>query len=338
MVLNLPSASDIDFKTISDSEIESYLEKYNFVKQATLEDILLNLKIKSKVTITSLSDFRGQLERGTENARPHWQLYLSTVKQTVAKELVTSLSTVLYSVDLDFSIQVTTIRDVESTIEYVTKEDRLTFPKNSPWSPGTPSMIETNFRKELSEDPVLQDIFNSNARIYQQYLLNIINGNPNDRLIYWGMDFAGKTGKSKFTRAWEKAGKSISASIDHPRPFVKDIILNAQNYFARYGVDPQTVIIDLSRQVPKEYLSGFYGVLESLKNGKLTSMFQSMSKYEWKHPPHVIVFANMPPQSNALSANRMVLLEILNEDYDYAIRHATCETKLLSRTSKHVAY
>ena len=34
----------------------------------------------------------------------------------------------------------------------------------------------------------------------------------------------------------------------------------------------------------------------------------------------------------------MVLLEILNEDYDYAIRHATCETKLLSRTSKHVAY
>lgn len=81
VVLNLiPPASDIDFKTISDSEIESYLEKYNFVKQATLEDILLNLKIKSKVTITSLSDFRGQLERGTENARPHWQLYLSTVK------------------------------------------------------------------------------------------------------------------------------------------------------------------------------------------------------------------------------------------------------------------
>lgn len=67
-------------------------------------------------------------------------------------------------------------------------------------------------------------------------------------------------------------------------------------------------------------------------------MFQSRSLYTWKHPPHVIVFANQPSQSNALSADRLVLLEILNEDYDYAIRHAKCEVKVIQRTKKFVSF
>lgn len=62
-VLNIPVGSDIDFKTILDYEIESYFEKYNFVKQEELETIVLNLKFKSKTTPSVLSDFRGQLER-----------------------------------------------------------------------------------------------------------------------------------------------------------------------------------------------------------------------------------------------------------------------------------
>lgn len=137
----------------------------------------------------------------------------------------------------------------------------------------------------------------------------------------------------------EKASIAISAPIDHPRPFAKNIILEAENYRDLHGKDPQTVIIDLSRQVPKEYFSGFYGVLESLKNSKLTSLFQSNSSFDWKkHPPHVIVFANQPPQSTALSADRMVLLEILNEDYDYAIQHAKCATEIIKRTKKFVSY
>jgi hypothetical protein len=337
-VLNIPVGSEIDFKTISDSEIESHFEKYNFVKQVDLETILLNLKIKSKATLAILSDFRGQLERGTSEGRPHWQLYLCTSKQTVKTEVLKALSMALYSVENHSSIQVTVVQDVESSIEYVTKEERLDLSEDSPWSPGIISMTAAKFRQELIEDPILGKILKGMARKYQRYLLNIINGKPNDRLIYWVMDFAGKTGKSKFTRSLEKASIAITASIDHPRPFAKNIILNAQNYYAKHDKDPQAVIIDLSRQVPQEYLSGFYGVLESLKNGKLTSMFQSMSEYSWKHPPHVIVFANQPPQSNALSADRLVLLEILNEDYDYAIRHAKCSTTIIKRTNKFVSY
>lgn len=101
----------------------------------------------------------------------------------------------LYSVENHKSIQVTVIRDIESSIEYVTKEERLDLSKDSPWSPGIVTMTAAKFRQEMAEDPVLKDILTGMARRYQKYLLNIINGKPNDRLIYWVMDFAGKTGK-----------------------------------------------------------------------------------------------------------------------------------------------
>lgn len=338
VVLNIPVGSDIDFKEIPDEEIESYFYQYNFVKQEELETVLLDLKIIAKGTIAVLTDFRGQLERGTSERRPHWQLYVCTSRQTVKTEVLKALSMALYSVQDHKSIQVQAIRDVEATIDYVTKEGRLNMPTDSPWSPGLIAMTSAKFRRELAEDPVQRDILTGMARKYQKYLLDIMKGKPNDRLIYWVMDFAGKTGKSKFTRTMEKASLAITASIDHPRPFAKEIILNAQDYYAKHGRDPETVIIDLSRQVPTEYLSGFYGVLESLKNGKLTSMFQQCSKYEWKHPPHVIIFANQPPLSTALSGDRMVLLEIMGEDYDFAIRHSKCSVQIVKRLKRNVSY
>lgn len=284
VVLNLPVGSEIDFKNIPDEEIESYLEEYNFINQEDLETVLLDLRIKAKNTVTTLTDFRGQLERGTDNKRPHWQMYICTARQTVKLEVVKALSKAIYGVENHKSIQAVNIKDVEATIDYVTKDERLILQSDSKWHPGVISMTNAKFKKELAEDPVQREILTGMARKYQKYLLDIMKGKPNDRLIYWVMDFAGKTGKSKFTRTMEKASLAITASIDHPRPFAKEIILSAQDYFAKNGKDPETIIIDLSRQVPIEYFSGFYSVLEKIKNGKLSSMFQQWSKYEWRYP------------------------------------------------------
>ena len=55
-------------------------------------------------------------------------------------------------------------------------------------------------------------------------------------------------------------------------------------------------------------------------------------------PPHIIIFANQPPLSSALSSDRMVLLEILGEDYEYAIRHAKCTVQIAKRLKNHVSY
>jgi hypothetical protein len=78
--------------------------------------------------------------------------------------------------------------------------------------------------------------------------------------------------------------------------------------------------------------------LEELKNASISSTFQGCSKYEWDQPPHVMVFANMPFLLNSLSGDRFVILEILNEDYDYAIRRAICQPKILRYNSTHVEF
>lgn len=54
--------------------------------------------------------------------------------------------------------------------------------------------------------------------------------------------------------------------------------------------------------------------------------------------PHVLVFANMPPTSNALSADRVILLEILNKSFNYIIRRVKCSTIIDSYNGKFVKY
>jgi len=169
-------------------------------------------------------------------------------------------------------------------------------------------------------------------------VFDVLASPPNNRQIYWVMDFNGNTGKSQFVRAVEKKGLTISADIDNPRAFAKQIIIEATEYFQKYGKHPPAIIIDLSRQVPEAYLNGFYGVLESLKNSRVRSMFGVSSKYERTKPPHVIVFVNMPLIQNSLSADRILLLEILPQQYEYKIRYASCLAVLDDYNGKFVKY
>lgn len=337
MVINLYCEDEtIDWKEVDDEDIEEYFKKYNFVKQKDLENYIIEAEILSKKRTTTFLNFKGQLERGKKEERPHWQVYLLTTYQTSPKHIVEYFSERIFSEKVNKSIQVIAVVDEEASISYVEKEGGLFFPFGD-WSPGRFSKESVEFRKSLEEDEVMREIF-KNPRIYQDYLLKIIKSPSDDRLIYWVMDFAGYTGKSKFTSCLEKAGLIISADIDNSRALSKEIIVEAQQYQSIYRCDPPALIIDLSRQVPASYLDGFYGVLEKLKNGTVRSMFQGYSKYVWKKPPHVIVFANMPPFENGLSKDRLVLLEILGVDYNFAIRRSKCNAQILDYNGKFVKF
>lgn len=337
VVLNLPSESNEDVSNCSDTDLLDHMYRSGFVNQKNLENTLTSLKLESKNTYTKITNFVGQLERGKKHKKPHWQLFIETEKQTTKIKIVKALSQSLFQKDSHFSIQVTPIVDKDFSIEYVTKEGVLVLP-DTEWFPGIINKQLTDFRKLLEKDKILADILEKNPRIYQKYLLKILKSEPDDRQIYWVMDFHGRTGKSKFVKAAEKSGLAISLTIDTPRSFSKKIIFEAQNYQNKFSKEPPAVLIDLSRQVPETYLDGFYGILEELKNASITSTFQGCSKYEWEQPPHVMVFANMPPLLNSLSADRFVILEILNEDYDYAIRRAVCEPAILRYNSTHVEF
>lgn len=280
VVIQVPLLEELDFKIIPDQELLPILENSEFVRQNQLEDILSKAKIISKNSLATLDDYKGQLEQGSQNKLVHWQLYIRTSKQTVKTQVLNFFLEALKLPMKHASVQVTPIQDIESSKDYVLKEGRLEL-LDSDWFPGIISKEAVDFKNFLAQDTVTREVFSDNARSYQKYLLKIIRGESNDRLIYWILDFHGKTGKSIFAKAIDKAGLAITADIDDSRAFSKEIILEAQNYRVKYGKDPSTVVIDLSRQVSERYLDGFYGILENLKNGRVRSTFQNYSYYEW---------------------------------------------------------
>lgn len=104
------------------------MKELNFLTQASLENLLLNFKFYPRAerkTKAHLVDFRGQLERGERNRRPHWQLYLNSSSGVSAARLLTFLSKEIMGEEKHPSIQLERVDDVRVTIEYVTKPGRL---------------------------------------------------------------------------------------------------------------------------------------------------------------------------------------------------------------------
>lgn len=125
---------------------------------------------------------------------------------------------------------------------------------------------------------------------WQQRIVDIITGPVDDRKVYWFWDPIGGVGKSKFClHCILKYGAVVYDSGK------KDILYAHK--------DHEVVFFDLSRTV-----EGFvsYDAIEQLKKG-----FCFSGKYESGmkiYPvPHIIIFANFPPDTSKLSADRWVV-------------------------------
>lgn len=128
-------------------------------------------------------------------------------------------------------------------------------------------------------------------RPWQIKLLDTIKLPACPRSINWIWDSAGNTGKSfmaKYLMVRHDATIFTNGKI-------------ADIAFA-YNFEP-VVIFDLAR-TQADKIDHIYQVAESFKNGVLFS-----SKYESGKkvfcPPHVVVFANFPPEAGKLSADRL---------------------------------
>lgn len=88
VVINPKLKESIDWKKLSNADIELNLKKLKFPNRLILIDILNKLEIdnvhKNK---TFTDDFVGQLELSTDNFIPHYQLAVST-KSTCTKRKV----------------------------------------------------------------------------------------------------------------------------------------------------------------------------------------------------------------------------------------------------------
>jgi hypothetical protein len=125
-------------------------------------------------------------------------------------------------------------------------------------------------------------------RPWQERLAKELSFAADDRKIIWVYDTKGNMGKSWFSH-WLEASKGATRFEN-----------GATRDVAHIWQGAPIAVFDFSRTVEGRLN---YGVLESLKNGSIMS-----TKYDSciKHfgTPHVVCFANWPPNREAMSADR----------------------------------
>lgn len=175
-------------------------------------------------------------------------------------------------------------RDWDASVRYCQKIDTRV---KGPWFKG-------NRVYRIQELKILKE---EHLYSWQKRLLAIILEEPDDRKIYWVWEPVGKTGKTTFC-------KFLSARY-------QAILLTGKAGDMKYAIAqlptfPRVVLIDCPRGM-MDYIS--YSGIEEVKNG-----YFFCGKYESKqiigNPPHLIVFANCPPDMSKLSADRWEIIDI----------------------------
>lgn len=134
---------------------------------------------------------------------------------------------------------------------------------------------------------------------WQKEILDIVKSEPDSRKIYWYWEENGCTGKSTLAK--------------HLCMKMNALVVGGKGSDIKYAVttyletkDLEVMIYDIPR-IQGNSVS--YASIEEIKNGCMFS-----NKYESKmqcfNTPHIIVFANRPPDVENLSADRWVVCEI----------------------------
>ena len=140
---------------------------------------------------------------------------------------------------------------------------------------------------------------------WQQKVIDFVSVDPDPRKVFWVWSEAGNMGKT-----W--VGKYLR--LNH-NALILEPGRRADLAYIFAGNIKKTVVIDLPRTTAPSAdsdqchtaMNGLYNFIESLKNGYMIS-----SKYESREVtftvPHVVCFANYPPDKSKLSADRWVVL------------------------------
>jgi len=137
-------------------------------------------------------------------------------------------------------------------------------------------------------------------RIWQRQILDLISVPAHERHIYWFWESSGGVGKSSFAKYL--CSKHDAIYIDEGKKSdLINIVYNIDNI-----TDKSVIVIDVPRDNGNVVS---YKAIEQIKNGMICN-----TKYETGmklfNSPHIIIFANMPPEEHKLSADRWKIFEI----------------------------
>ncbi len=135
---------------------------------------------------------------------------------------------------------------------------------------------------------------------WQQQVLKTISASPDARAINWLYEGIGNIGKSFLAKYIVLRYNAIIADGK------KDNVFNQIKTAMDAGIEPKIIILDIPRH-NIDYVN--YGAIEQIKNGMIYS-----GKYEGGicifEIPHVVIFANTPPNINKLSLDRWNIINI----------------------------
>lgn len=192
--------------------------------------------------------------------------------------------------------------DIETNYNYCSKEGNFVTNIEPPKKSA----------KELLEEKterVLKQYENVEWKPFQKKCINICEADKDPRKIYWFWEPTGNFGKSFITKyLFCRFGGIICSGKQND-------VFNQLNTFMKENEnsDPNIVICDIPRRLI-DYFS--YSALEKLKDGLVYS-----GKYEGgicllEEAPHIICFANEPPDTSSMSEDRWVIerIDTIKED------------------------
>lgn len=134
---------------------------------------------------------------------------------------------------------------------------------------------------------------------WQKTIEDIITTEPDDRTIYWYWDSGGNIGKTAFMKYCCIKHKAL--------PCVGGKFSDIMNLVFNQDMENTTTCIFNVPRAHREHIS--YSALEAIKDGIVVNT-KYETGYKIFNAPHVIVFANFPPDKSALSEDRWVITEL----------------------------
>lgn len=262
-------------------------------------------------------------EKPAGNTNNRWQLYCWCATIPFEKIELSQLSQLFGSIAKKFSFQVemgstdTKYKHYQCVFSLIHKEYFITvknlLPNSSHIEPCKDFFASWNYCRKADtrvEGPidhtnwkqytVLNQFLLCEPKQWQKDILSIIHTKPCNRTIYWFWESKGGVGKTTFTKhlclrynALYLGGCSNDIKFAITQFLEKNVL--------------EICVFDFARSLEK-YIS--YEALESVKNGIFFSGKYTSNMVIY-NVPHVICFANFPPNTSKLSEDRWKIIEII---------------------------
>ncbi|CAK9134730.1 unnamed protein product [Ilex paraguariensis] len=153
------------------------------------------------------------------------------------------------------------------------------------------------YRASVMSDAASKLAVDANELPWQKKLVQLMENEPDRRTVHWYWSEAGGKGKSKMA-AW------LSDNM-------KALVLNAEaakrcNIYHAYNFE-RIVCFNISRS--RKDIEHIYLIVEELKDGQIFSTNYELTPKKF-NPPHVIIFANVPPQEEKMSSDRWHIVNV----------------------------